>query len=448
MRDHQDSRYPSQSYSCGSITSNLTEQCWFIGLTLLLLSSSATFRYRDVDDLWGGSAIDGQVLYHLCIWLILGVVAIYCVLTKKANLSLLSSGPLLWFYCYAVCATVSAIYSIGPALTVFRSYQLFVGLILVVSVKSYPRCLLLFVGIWIAINWILVLIGFFGLDGGVSWIRGPDDAFISYTGTEIEAWRFASAIGHPANISIVTAITVIGIAGTISRQDWRSKGAMMVWLAMTNVLTVGRVGFAAMIIGLVIVAIGRRVFFPITCVIFIISLLVFMSSNVDEKLLGYFGRGQSTEELESFSGRTGIYERALELIEKAPIYGYGYRSGRMQVYNEASSTIHAHNAFLESYVGLGIIGLLLMVTMLLSALWRALRMLIDHRCNRVWRYFGTQYLALLVPIFTFSMSETGLAGELGVPQLYFLAVFASYQTIWQSFLKSADPPFSMISVWK
>lgn len=284
--------------------------------------------------------------------------------------------------------------------------------------------------VWLAINWFFVLVGFFGLDFGISWIRGPNDAYVAYGGTEIEAWRFASAFGHPAEISVVTAIAVIALVHTIDCSNWRWQLPLLLWFGLTNVLTVGRVGLASMIVGIAIVAVGRRWFFPAACGAVIAGALIMMSGAATDRLATFLARGQTAEELAEFNGRAGVYETALARAVDAPIGGYGYRSGRMQIYNEDSSTVHAHNAFLEAYIGLGPIGLVLTMGVLLSALHRGVLLLKAPWAGAPGRRLGVQYLALMVPIIAYSISETGLAAEMRIPQLCFLVVFAAFEDAW------------------
>jgi O-antigen ligase len=140
-------------------------------------------------------------------------------------------------------------------------------------------------------------------------------------------------------------------------------------------------------------------------------------------------RPTASETIESFSGRSFIYERALEIAEHAPLYGYGFRSGRAQSYLWVA---HAHDAFLEAYIGLGILGLFFVVATLLSALRRALQLITDRSCVPISRDLGLEYLALLVPIVAFSVSEAGLAAGVGFSQLIFLAIFARFEVAWQT----------------
>lgn len=291
---------------------------------------------------------------------------------------------------------------------------------------------------WISINWFFVLVGFFGLDFGISWIRGPNDAFVAYGGTEVEAWRFASAFGHPAEISVVTALAVIALMHTIDRSNWRWQLPLLLWFGLTNVLTVGRVGLASMIVGIAIVAVGRRWFFPAACGAVLAGALIMMSGTATDRLAAFLARGQTAEELAEFNGRAGIYETALERAAKAPITGYGYRSGRMQIYNEDSSTVHAHNAFLEAYIGLGPIGLFLTIGVLLSALHRSVLLLGVQWAGAPDRRLGVQYLALMVPMIAYSISETGLAAEMRIPQLCFLIVFAAFEDAWHAVQSTAS----------
>lgn len=75
-----------------------------------------------------------------------------------------------------------------------------------------------------------------------------------------------------------------------------------------------------------------------------------------------------------FSGRIDIWERAIELIQQKPIFGYGLATKFSYpfTYNESTHFIgHAHNLYLSALVHTGVIGLLILFCAMGTALYYA-----------------------------------------------------------------------------
>lgn len=109
----------------------------FLLLLPFVICSYAIFRYRDVHDLLGNSAIDGQVFYQIVTWFVLGIVALFCVWSGRTHWTRLRSGPLLWFTAYSTFAVLSAVYTLDPTITMFRGGQLIIALVLIISLTDY-----------------------------------------------------------------------------------------------------------------------------------------------------------------------------------------------------------------------------------------------------------------------------------------------------------------------
>jgi O-antigen ligase len=95
------------------------------------------------------------------------------------------------------------------------------------------------------------------------------------------------------------------------------------------------------------------------------------------------GRNKSSaEQAESNSERLVVWHAALEVIKENPFFGVGtgdvkdvlleeYRKeNKLGVYN---MRLNAHNQYLQTYIALGIPGLLLLICMLIIPGWMALR---------------------------------------------------------------------------
>jgi len=400
--------------------------CLFIATTL------ASFRVRSVSELFAGGGMDAQVMFQALSWVALGFVGLYLFATGRADLRLLRRGPLFWYSCFVALALFSTLYSQSPALTAFRSMQLAVAVVLVISLREHLGSLHLFVIAYIAVNWILVLVGLSGCAGGLSWIRGVDDQYVALGGTVHGPWRFRSAFGHPSQIAVVASIGAIGLAACTSGRRWRVRGPIIAWLILTTILTVSRSGIAGLVGGLAVVAFGRRRMLPCVCTIGVVVPLLMMPDYSREALLRYLARGQSTEELASLTGRISVYDSAVSRIEQAWLTGYGFRAARRALLDEQApghGVVHAHNLFLESLTSLGVPGAVLAGMVLLTlafSIWTILR---RYRGVPEVVPVGWELCGMLVPIVAFSVLDSGFAASVSPFVMVFLVVLALTQTI-------------------
>lgn len=129
--------------------------------------------------------------------------------------------------------------------------------------------------------------------------------------------------------------------------------------------------------------------------------------------------GKSTE---STAVRVLVYKTAFELVMQNPWLGQGsgdFRDALIAAYHEhgyevaATKHYNAHNLFLESWIGLGILGLLSSFAMF----FLLIRQAIVSR-NKV-------YLSFVVLFFILSLFESSLSVRLGIMFFAFFAVFFS-----------------------
>ena len=250
---------------------------------------------------------------------------------------------------------ISTLYSASPLLTLYRSLQLAVAIVLVISLRERLTHLYMLIVAYVAVNWVLFLLGLLGLDGGLAWLRGPDDLYVSYGGNEFEAWRFWTAFGHPSHISIVAAgIAAIGLSARASGRQWITHGPLVAWLLLTVMLTVSRTAIAATLLGLCLVAAGRRALLPVVglgCALLFFALVI---PGTHQTTMDFLMRGQSAEEFASLTGR-----RQADLLLppwtnwRGPGFlGHGFRAARVYGLGD-KDIVHAHNLILEVWHHLG-----------------------------------------------------------------------------------------------
>jgi O-antigen ligase len=145
----------------------------------------------------------------------------------------------------------------------------------------------------------------------------------------------------------------------------------------------------------------------ITALVFMTGAVWIISQNT-ESLLGVMGRDLT------FSGRTDIWRAVLEAISRRPLLGYGYAAFWRGMQGESASVImavrwavpHAHNAFLEVWLQLGLLGM----SCLLVTLGMAIR---DFSvCFRPERPRAVDwYMGLLIIIVLYGLAEPVLIAE-------------------------------------
>lgn len=116
----------------------------------------------------------------------------------------------------------------------------------------------------------------------------------------------------------------------------------------------------------------------IASILFIADPLTGYSRIVGKYVTDHLMRGQDVKQLQDFSGRAEKWELALDSFRDSPITGRGYdfiSKDKMVFVNGAWQPLPAHNMYLDVLVGTGLIGALLFMWAVASAIRPALRRL-------------------------------------------------------------------------
>jgi hypothetical protein len=395
---------------------------------LWLLTTMASFRLRSGAELFDDGGFDTQVKFQIVSWMALGVLAAWLVLSKRADLRLLAGGPLLCYAIFVGAALFSVCVSPSPSLTSFRALQHGIALVLVISLRDNLHRMVTFLAVYIAINFLLLFLAISGLDFGQEWISFyiKDQSFFS--GDFMTRWRFATAYGHPSWISIIGAVGAISVAARTRGEGWRWGAPLLAMFILATVLTVSRTALAGMVLGLGVVAIGRRSVFLWLAMIVMPMAMLLVSPELQKDIRHYLQRGQTDKELAAFTGRDGLYKVATERINRSLPFGEGFQSGRLNPLEEGNETMaHAHNLLLEATTGTGFIGGLAVagaiVMWIAQLLWLVSRSRNAEDDSEAWELCG-----IAAPLLLFCVMDSGFANTIHQVTFVYLVAMARTQT--------------------
>jgi O-antigen ligase len=164
-----------------------------------------------------------------------------------------------------------------------------------------------------------------------------------------------NALGAYAALASVLLFTHSHLMGGPRLYVWLARGCALVCLAMSGSSTA--IFGTVVLVGTYVLFHRRQVAHPIVLVLgFILALLAYnlLSSDMVAELLGRDA---------TFSGRTLIWNAAIEVWSQSPWGGFGYSAGTPAVLGPFltqslfSSAVDAHNAYLDVMVDTGAVGL-------------------------------------------------------------------------------------------
>lgn len=182
---------------------------------------------------------------------------------------------------------------------------------------------------------------------------------------------------------IVFAVQVL--AGTVARGRgiaWVVVAVVMLWLTSSATVSVALV---AVVVALLFALwarrlppLGRRPLYLSAVAVLtaaVVGLVVFSS-----QLLGLIGKS------EDLTGRFDIWSRVIELARERPVFGWGWVSYWVPwvepfdglAVRKGVQYLQAHNAWLDVWLQLGIIGLIVFAALALSVLWRSWFLAVDR----------------------------------------------------------------------
>ena len=353
-----------------------------IGFFLILIADTK-FRVRAVTEALAAE-VDSQILLELGLYaLIATVTAMLLAASRRGRgiwrpLDLLSCGYVL--VCVASCA-----WSLTPKVTMVRSLQVLVLFVFVhaslrvTGSERMFRALTASCTIYVLACTAVALM-FPGL-GGAS------------------PGRFQWFFVHPimaGGFAAIAALSILGI-GLYSARGWHDRVlGCPVWLYLLPLITVMLMTKSR---GPVLAFIGATGFLLLkrlrshmatvavsACLILMCAFIGSIDSvssylqrsntsgELDQAVVRQLLRGQTADQFLGFSGRAELWAGAIQTFYQQPIIGYGYQASRALLVNEVWwGAGHAHNAYLQTLLDVGILGGVFLFSSLILVLFSGFR---------------------------------------------------------------------------
>ncbi len=394
-------------------------------LAIWIIATFATFRTRDINDILGSSAVDLQVLFQSISWLIFSILASILYVVKGFDWGLVKSGPLSWYVVFSLLAAFSIVYSNISIITIYYVLQMLTLVAIVGGIGNKVDTIYNLILLYVAINWLFLLLGAFELNFGFDWITTAEVSYARYGGSNGELWRFSTSFGHPSHVSIVAAIAAVGLAAQPKTSLVRQ--VLIVWLVSTVILTLSRTAIAGLLAGFVVIAWHRQSASIAISAICLTCAAILCIPGAGDWFVGLFMRGQSTAEFTSLTGRSEIYAVALERASNA-WFGEGFRALRgnpLMGQRWGQGVLHAHNLVLQAFIDLGFAGAIAVVLCLTSFFALAVRLWWPSLRERSQgKRSDPEGLAVAFPILAFCILDSGFAVSVNIFVIVFVMLSA------------------------
>lgn len=357
---------------------------WWHCLWLVVFLSGFQFRDRDVQQITT-TAVDSGAAYRIAFMAITACgLGASLAFRKIPRLGPWFKGLLGLMATYALVSAASTLWSVYPAWTLYKSFEYLLDVILLVVILAAARSPR---GYKTLLDWTWTLIG---LLVALVWLGAlvwpsealqPSRGLISVQLNGVMPQVAANGVGE-----LGALLSLIALSRLLLRR-FGDSGRAFYWLLLavglaTMIIAQTRSAVIGFMVGLVLLLYFSK---RVGTVFILLAMVVLLASvaNLGGLAKEYLRRGQSDELLDNLSGRTIWWDAGWDVAVKNPWLGAGAYTSRFTVLakmgeREASSL---HNTYLETIVGVGIIGLIPLVAAILGA-WTIL-------LGTVWREAGS-----------------------------------------------------------
>jgi exopolysaccharide production protein ExoQ len=390
---------------------------WWFGICALTLivASDYKLRVRAPSNAFRGK-IDGLVLVELALY---GIVGLYLVLAHGRPPRIRRTPLHLYLACLFVGLMVlSVVYSAYPQYALVRAGQMCVllGLTMVAARKATRADLHWFAHGYIALVAASVVYGVFVHSAPV---------------TKLQAGRFTWLAIHPTVSGVLTGLAALLTVGYLAATPRRRPGP--VWSRAAYALALAIVGGGALasqtrgavagcLVGMLVVLLairGGRAVLELQIILIVVGIAFALLAG--GRVVDYFERGETSAQISSLNSRTEVWQTAKTAIEQKPMFGYGVTSSRGLFYDTLNLG-GAHNAAVNVFVELGLVGLATWLALLLALVFGVRRLPIravpELRVDR----------ALLLGVITFLVVDgvfyEGLGATTNVASTWFFVCIA------------------------
>lgn len=331
---------------------------------VLLATSEYTFRQRDAGLALEGS-IDLQVLVQLAIWVSVGAWVLRYAARLGQVFTFTDLGPSgRAFVATAGLVLFGSFYGPVPISVVRASQFAMLAMVVMVTFRRLRGHAEAIHELWLWIRRSMFVICI--VPAVLTRIVPIWTSFVFSASTGQRRYHWFTM--HPIATANMLGIALVMVAGAymVSRDRWFVGRREYLVLAPIGGLfailllwtkgrgTIGATAVAMSVILLMAPIKRRRGLVMLGLWTVVVGLGVGLAGT---QLNNVAFRGQTTEEVLSLTGRTSLFELAIELFLERPIHGYGYLAGRYIYLDRFEWAGESHNVYLEIAVSLGVLGL-------------------------------------------------------------------------------------------
>jgi O-antigen ligase len=233
----------------------------------------------------------------------------------------------------------------------------------------------------------------------------------------------------PTSLSVIAGLVLV-LSFTLrfsATTVWRVIFGIVTVIASTvMILAAGKAGIVGGLLSMVLLfLIKKKIGSAVVVLSGMIGLgvvLFFLSTP----LQSYFDTYAESGQVDSLTGRTGLWAAALPAIGQSPILGHGYMASKfvsLQLEGVEWDASHLHNAFLEVLYNNGLIGLLLLLFMHGMVIKNLIFVIRYPGATRGLYEIAVGFLALYANILINSIFNAIIGGRPSDLFLIFLAIF-------------------------
>jgi len=409
---------------------------WWQWLWLLIWASGFVLRERDANAIQDQPA-DAAATYRILLVVCVGLALLLRLgLRRTLWLESLFRGIVGALTAYGLLSLLTTLWSVYPALTLYKSLEYLVDLALLaailVTVRSTREYKRLFDWTWalyaflLATVWLGLLVA-----PKLAWEEGFYTGVLGHRLVGVLPEQDYNRVGDIG--AILCLITLSRLLSTVKQRGSRFT-YICVFIASfaAVILSQTRSALAGFIVGaFLLLFFSKRIGFTAFLAFVIVPLIALTGTGA--VLWTFLARGQEHQQLASLSGRMDWWVAAWNVFLQHPLGGLGaYAAGRFAVLNKLGfqHTSTLHSDYLEVLVGNGILGPIPILASLGACWYMFVRSLRRLGADTLERQLTLEAVAVLALLSVRSVVMTILVAH---PPLHFLVVLG-----WAEFLRRAQ----------
>lgn len=405
---------------------------WWHWLWLIMVVSNFVFRTRDIETVQS-NPLDTAAVFRVSLVGITAFSLLVRLVLKRPNwMGSLFQGLVGIVAVFSLVCVLSTVWSVNPPWTLYKSLEYVVDISLLAailatvhsteSLESLLDWTWVICGVLVTVAWLEAPIWpDEALEGAGGYMGGP----LQYRLSGVYPGLGFNMLGtYGAIIGTIAICRLFPAGGRKYDRLWYS--GILVLGIVTMIFAQTRSAIGGFVVGVVLAfTFTKRIRMGIA--LGAVSAVVLAITGAGGKILEFLQRGQSTEQIASLSGRTEWWGVAWDAFKLHPLTGYGAFASGMSVFPKlgVKEITPLHSDYVETLVGVGIWGPLLIVAGLLGTWWVLVRYMRRFQSMSLERQLTVEAIAVLGVL---TVRTTVMGVIMSQPPIQYFAIlgFAEY----------------------